>query len=94
MAGRENLIQAATGNIKLKKLGENKIMENLKKAFVMFVLMTGFILAVNLSAAAQAERISFAKGKSEKMISVAIPPKGKKTFVLSVGLNQAIMSIR
>ena len=65
-------------------------MKNLKKTLVMFGLITGFILAVNLSATAQTERISFAKGKSEKTISVSIPPKGKKTFILSVGLKQAI----
>lgn len=56
----------------------------------MFGLITGFILAVNLSAMAQAERISFAKGTSEKTISVSLPPNGKKSFVLSVGLKQAI----
>ena len=64
-------------------------MKNLKKTFLMFVLMTGFILAVNLSATAQ-QRISFAKDKSEKMISVSLPPNGKKSFVLSVGIKQAI----
>ena len=65
-------------------------MKNLKKTFLMFVLMTGFILAVNLSATAQSTRISFAKGASEKTISVTIPANGKKKFILSVGLNQAI----
>ncbi len=65
-------------------------MKNLKKIFLMFVLMTGFILAVNLSATAQSTRISFAKGASEKTISVSLPPNGKKSFVLSVGLKQAI----
>ncbi len=62
----------------------------MKKNLVMFGLITGFILAVNLSAMAQANRISFAKGTSEKTISVTLPPKGKKTFILSVGLKQAI----
>ena len=65
-------------------------MENLKKTLVMFGLITGFILAVNLSAAAQTTRISFAKGASEKTISVTIPANGTKRFVLSVGLKQAI----
>ncbi len=56
----------------------------------MFGITTAIILAVNLSATAQATRISFEKGKSEKTISVALPAKGKRTFVLSVGLKQAI----
>lgn len=64
-------------------------MKNLKKTFLMFVLMTGFILAVNLSATAQ-QRISFAKGASGKTISVSLPPNSKKSFVLSVGIKQAI----
>jgi len=87
-----NLFRAAIGNqqIKKNKRKKNKIMKNLKKTLVMFGLITGFILAVNLSATAQAERISFAKGKSEKTISVTLPPKGTKKFVLSVGLKQAI----
>ena len=71
------------------RVSKNKNLKNLKKTFVMFGLITGFILAVNLSATAQT-RISFAKGKSEKTISVSLPPNGKKSFVLSVGLNQAI----
>ena len=65
-------------------------MKNLKKTLVLFGLITGFILAVNLSAKAQDSRISFAKGASEKTISVTLTPKGKRTFVLSVGLKQSI----
>jgi hypothetical protein len=64
-------------------------MKNLKKNLVMFGLITGFILAVNLSATAQT-RISFAKGASEKTISVTIPANGKKSFVLAVNKKQAI----
>lgn len=55
----------------------------------MFGLFTGFILAVNLSAAAQT-RISFAKGASEKTISLTIPAGTEKSFVLAVNKKQAI----
>lgn len=61
----------------------------MKKTLAMFGLITGFILAVNLSAAAQT-RISFAKGASEKTISVTIPANGKRSYVLRVSKNQAI----
>lgn len=64
-------------------------MKNLKKNLVMFGLITGFILAVNLLATAQT-RISFAKGASEKTISVTIPANGEKSFVLAVNKKQAI----
>ena len=61
----------------------------MKKTLVMFGLITGFILAVNLSATAQT-RIAFAKGASEKTITVTIPAKGRQSFVLLVSKNQAI----
>lgn len=64
-------------------------MKNLKKTLAMFGLITGFILAVNLSATAQT-RISFAKGASEKTITVTIPANGEKSFVLAVNKKQAI----
>ncbi len=56
---------------------------------MVFSLITGFILAANLSATAQT-RISYAKGTSEKTITVTIPANGKKNFVLAVNKNQAI----
>ena len=55
----------------------------------MFGLITAFILALNLPATAQT-RISFAKGASEKTITVTIPANGEKSFVLTVNKNQAI----
>lgn len=65
-------------------------MKNMKKTLVMFGLITGFILAVNLSATAQT-RIAFAKGASEKTITVTLPAKGKKSFVLAVNRKHAII---
>ena len=64
-------------------------MKNLKKTLITFGLITAFVLAVNLPATAQT-RISFAKGASEKTISVTIPANGEKSFVLAVNKKQAI----
>lgn len=64
-------------------------MKNLKKNLSIFGLITGFILAVNLSAAAQT-RISFARGASEKTITVILPADGEKSYVLAVNKKQAI----
>ena len=61
----------------------------MKKTLTIFSLIIGFVLAANLSATAQT-RISFAKGTSEKTISVTVPANGEKSFVLAVNKNQAI----
>ncbi|MBS1792657.1 MAG: hypothetical protein JSS81_02315 [Acidobacteria bacterium] len=36
-------------------------------------------------------RISFAKGTSEKTVSVTLPAKGERSFVLAVDKNQALI---
>ena len=59
----------------------------MKKAFILFTFLCVAVLATETKAQT---RVTFARGASEKIVTVTIPARGERSFVLGANRKQAI----